>query len=167
MSLPFKFLSFAALCFGACAIAGEGSSMSKDKSPAPPPLPAIVALELEPATLVLQDARDERRVLVTGRTADGTAIDLTSVAIFKSDSASVAIQPDGYIQAKVAGEAAFIVSAAGKQASLTVSIKGATQPPVRFVRDVMPIIAKAGCKCWSLSRFGERQKRVQAFFARL
>src|SRR5206468_5614237 len=42
--------------------------------------PAIKALRLEPSSVVLKDARDERRVLVLGKTDGDKWIDLTSEA---------------------------------------------------------------------------------------
>ena len=53
---------------------------------AAPPLPTIRGLELRPAQLTLTDTRDERRVLVLGKTDGSNFVDLTAQAVFKTES---------------------------------------------------------------------------------
>src|SRR5438128_848077 len=79
-----------------------------------PELPAISAIEVEPARIVLHDARDARRVLIWGKTEGGGKIDLTSDARFECDSEAVAIDGDHYISPKKKGTAEISVRAAGK-----------------------------------------------------
>jgi hypothetical protein len=111
---------------------------------AAPPLPPIRSLELQPAKLTLRDARDERRVLVLGKTDSGGVIDLTSEAVFKSESPSIEVE-SGHIRAKQKGDCEVLVRAAGQTAKLPVTVESADKPPVRFVRDVEPLLAKLGC----------------------
>jgi hypothetical protein len=110
-----------------------------------PPLPSIRALKIEPATLSLRDARDERRVLVLGQTDSGEFLDLTSMAELKSASTNIAITAHATITAKVKGSTEITISAAGRTAKLPVTVEGGSTPPVRFVRDVEPVLSKAGC----------------------
>ncbi len=121
------------------AAADSGSSV-----PAPPPLPAIHALELRPAELTLKDARDERRVLVLGKTDQGDMVDLTAGASFQSESPAIEIN-GGYIRAKQKGNGEVLVTAAGQKIKLKVIVESADVPEVRFVRDVQPVLAKLGC----------------------
>src|SRR5437868_5440461 len=86
-----------------------GAEMSSTNLVAPP-LPVIRSIELQPAQLTLKDARDERRVLVLGKTDNGT-IDLTSLASFKTGSPAVEIA-DGHVRARQKGVAEISVSAA-------------------------------------------------------
>ncbi len=118
----------------------------KDAQPSvpAPPLPAIRALELRPAELTLADARDERRVLVLGKTADGSLIDLTSLASFKTDSSAVEIS-QGFVRAKAKGSAEVLVNVAGQKVKLPVTVTGADAVDARFVRDIQPVLAKLGC----------------------
>ena len=131
----------AALTFPALVAAAANTP----SAPAPPPLPPIHALKLEPASLHLQDGRDERRVLVLGVTDGEKLIDLTAQARYAASSTNLQIDPQGYIRGKAKGSAEVVVSAAGKEAKLPVTIDEAILPPVRFVRDVEPILSKAGC----------------------
>lgn len=109
------------------------------------PLPQAVALEFEPAALTLEDAREERHFIVWGKTKDGERFDLTSHAKLSEDSPAVEVGADGSVRATAAGEAAITVSAGGLEGKLPVKVTGAEKPPVRFVRDVVPMMSAAGC----------------------
>ena len=109
-----------------------------------PPLPPIHALELQPARLTLKNARDERRVLVLGRTDGSNVIDLTAQAVLKTDSPAIEID-GGYIRGREKGSAEVLITANGQTVKLSVEVESGESPAVRFVRDVQPILAKAGC----------------------
>lgn len=119
-------------------------SPAKESAPEQPPLPPIQSLAIEPASLTLVDGRDERRVLVWGKTAEGDLVDVTGAATLRSSSATVEIA-DGYIRPKSAGEAEVAVSACGREVKLPVKVVSAEDPPIGFVRDVMPALSKLGC----------------------
>ncbi len=122
----------------------SGAVSPNTPPPPAPPLPPIVGLELQPAQLTLKNLRDERRVLVLGKTDGTNFIDLTAQASLKSDSPHVEV--DGaYLRAKGKGSAEVLVSAAGHTLKLPVTVESAASPEVRFVRDIEPVLAKAGC----------------------
>ena len=123
----------------------EPTAADKKGALAKPPLPQIKSLTLEPATLTLEGGRDVRHVLVQGKTATGDLVDLTSEATFKSSSTNIEIEAGGEIAPKAQGEAEVTVAAAGLQAKLPVKITNADLTGVRFVRDVLPLMSKAGC----------------------
>jgi hypothetical protein len=111
-----------------------------------PSLPAIAKLEIEPPRLVLNGARDSRRVLVTGVTADGQRFDLTRQASFESGGTQVEVAPDGFFTPKSDGVVPITVQACGQTATFEVTVaQAASDPPISFLRDVMPILTKAGC----------------------
>jgi hypothetical protein len=116
-----------------------------DAGPAKPPLPAIESLQLEPASLTLENARDGRLVLVWGVTKDGQRYDFTDAATFKADSAAVTIGADRYVSPAAAGDASVTITAEGKEAKLPVKVLSADHPAVSFTRDVMPVMSKTGC----------------------
>src|SRR5579872_5765196 len=66
-------LRHAALAFVALGAIGHVSLIAAE----PAPLPAIVELTAFPAKLELNGIRDSRRVLVSGKTAEGQIVDLT------------------------------------------------------------------------------------------
>src|SRR5207237_9896408 len=86
-----------------------------------------------------------RQVLVGGVAADGKRFDLSDIATFKPDSDNVAVAEGRYLYPVKAGEATVTVSAEGKEAKLAVKMAKADVPPIRFGRDVMPVMASVGC----------------------
>ena len=71
------------------------------------PLPAIVELQVFPPRLELGGIRDSRRLLVSGRTADGQSIDLTTQAKLSAEGDAIAVERDGYVTPRKAGAARF------------------------------------------------------------
>ncbi|MGH7202368.1 MAG: DUF1553 domain-containing protein, partial [Planctomycetaceae bacterium] len=107
--------------------------------------PRFARLEVFPAKLELGHVRDARRLLVTGVTEDGLRFDLTPQARFQPAADHVAIDRDGYVVPKQAGETTITVSAGGLVATVPVVVKDVSDRPVSFVREVIPIISKVGC----------------------
>ncbi len=135
-------------CFILAIFFDGAFSWAANPVPAPPAklsTPIIRALRLEPASLTFFNGRDQRRVLVSGETATGEKFDLTSEAKFTADSPIVEIGENGLLKPKSKGESRITVSAAGASAKLPVKVESAELPPVGFVRDVEPLMAKIGC----------------------
>ncbi|HEX4795092.1 MAG TPA: DUF1549 and DUF1553 domain-containing protein [Humisphaera sp.] len=116
-----------------------------DKGPEKPPLPAIVSLELQPKSLTLTDDRDARQVLVWAVAEDGRRFDVTDLATFSAQSPMLQVGTDHYVHATAAGDGTVVVSAVGKETTLSVSVSNAALAPVRFVRDIEPVLAAVGC----------------------
>jgi hypothetical protein len=127
------------------SLSQAASSVADTNTPAPPPLPSIRALRLEPAMLTLNGARDERRVLVFGVAEGDKLVDLSSQANFQTASGEVTVGADGYVRPVSKGKATVLVKAAGREAKLPVEVQDAAGQPVQFVRDVAPVLSKAGC----------------------
>jgi hypothetical protein len=109
------------------------------------PAPAVRKIKLEPESITLEDGRDTRKVLVFGETDAKARIDLTSGAVLKSDSPNIEIDSEGYIHGRSKGQASVTIFAAGREARLLVKVESAAVPEVRFVRDIEPLLSKAGC----------------------
>ncbi len=133
-------LPFVAAC---CALSSAG--FAEDAAPKKPALPKIVSLSVQPSSLTLLDSRDARSFVVTGKTASGYAVDLSSLAVVKPAAPIVQMDRDGYVQPVKVGATRLVVSAAGQTAVVPVLVKSMTSPPVSFTRDIMPILSKAGC----------------------
>src|SRR3954470_19821964 len=86
------------------------------------PLPQAAKLVFEPASLTLEDGRDERRVIVWGVSKDGEKFDLSSEAKFSEDSPAIEISADGYVHATAVGDATVRVSAGGVEGTLPVKV---------------------------------------------
>lgn len=111
-------------------------------------IPAIQSIQLEPSALVLEDGRDARRILVWGETESGGRVDLTAEAEFQSRSKVASIvgsESQKVIAPAAVGATEVVVSYGGKSTTLLVEVKSMEVPPVRFVRDVVPVMSKVGC----------------------
>lgn len=113
-----------------------------EDAPAKPPL---VALETYPERLELSGSRDVRRILVTGKTADGLRYDVTHLANIVPAGAQVALDGDGYVAPKAVGETELVVTAAGLEVRVPVVVKDVNAAPVDFVTEVIPMMSKVGC----------------------
>lgn len=118
---------------------------AEEANPKKPALPPIVALKVQPAALTLLDARDARSVIVTGQSQAGYAVDLSPVAKLKAGSDLIRIDANGYVVPVKAGKTTLIVTAAGKQIAVPVTVQSAAAPRVSFVREVMPVMSRVGC----------------------
>ncbi len=127
------------------ARAKRADSASGDAGPAKLPIPAISSIRLEPESLTLQDGRDGRQVLVWGITEDGRRYDLTDEATFKAESANLSIVDGHFVYPQADGDGSVTITAQGQEAKLAVKVVSAVQPPVRFGREVMPVLAAVGC----------------------
>ncbi len=132
------------------ALVGLVSSLTltvraEDAAPARPALPKIARLSVQPATLTLEDSRDARALIVTGTTLAGDSVDLSPVATIKSGAALVRVDKDGYVQPLKVGRTFLTVTAAGQHIEVPVVVRSMASPPVSFVREVEPILSKAGC----------------------
>ena len=128
-------------------LALEAGSMPSEKAAPPPslPLPAIRSIKVEPESLSFLDGRDERRVVVKGEDANGQWFDVSGQADFKCDSGVVVLTQDGYLQPKAPGEGTVTVKALGQTARLPVKVETADLPPIRFVREIEPLLSRIGC----------------------
>jgi hypothetical protein len=141
MNAHSNFIRFASL-LAATAAAMSGYRLSAAE---PPALPPIVELATFPAKLELTGIRDSRRVLVSGKTAEGLSVDLTIGAQFTLEGDAVALEADSYVSPRKEGTARLIVKAAGKEIAVPVEVKDAKPAPVSFVREIQPSMSKVGC----------------------
>ena len=133
------------LLAGASIANAKSRTDMPDAGPPKPPVPAIVKLQLEPASLILSNLRDGRRVIVWGVAADGQKFDLSDEAVFKAASTGVRVDKENFVYPLEAGDGSVQVAAAGRQAVLPVKVVSAESPKIRFVRDVEPMLAQVGC----------------------
>ena len=146
MSLSRNILWVVALCLACTAGALRAKRAEQaEKAPARPNLPAIESIRIEPDTLTLHDARDARQVLIWGVAKDGQKFDLSDDARLVSDSDVASVGADRFISPLKAGEGTVTISAAGREAKLAVKVLSGDALPVRFTRDVMPLMASVGC----------------------
>ena len=119
--------------------------LSADPPAGKPAAAAVVELIVTPAKLELGSIRDARRVIVMGKLSDGTSTDLSGEAKLAPAGPQVSVDEEGYIHPQAAGETTVKVSAAGKEAQVSVVVKDIASKPVSFVREIEPLLSKVGC----------------------
>ena len=110
--------------------------------------PKIVGnIQVQPSTIKLSHRRHPHSILVTGKTADGQTVDLTSDAVFESGNKDVAgVNQLGWVNGVANGSSSVTVKAAGQTAQVKVAVElSAKARPYSFRHDVMPVLSKAGC----------------------
>jgi hypothetical protein len=113
-----------------------------------PAAPATLrSLTVYPLRLELGGPRDEQRLGVLGERADGRYRDLIGEARFASSAPTVAtVDSAGLVRAVKDGQTLITVQAGGKTTSVPVRVRStATDVPVSFSREIVPLMTKAGC----------------------
>ncbi len=90
--------------------------------------------------------RDWQSLTVSGRTADGFALDLTPQATFHSGDETVAVVENGWVRPIKSGKTTISVAAAGQTVAVAVEVElPAAERPYSFRHEVMPVLSKGGC----------------------
>ena len=109
-------------------------------------LPISGAIQVTPASLTLKHHRYEQSLIVSGRTAEGLAVDLTDGAVIRSSDESVAVVKQGWVTPLKSGETKLVVQAAGQTVEVPIKIElPAAELPYSFHHEVMPVLSKGGC----------------------
>jgi hypothetical protein len=110
----------------------------------------VAQLSVEPAQLQLR-AGEQAHLLVTARLNDGFEIDLTdSVTLQITDADVVKAEPAGVVRALRAGSAIVLATLREHRVEVSVEVSPvAESDPPTFLRDILPVLAKAGCTAGS------------------
>lgn len=109
------------------------------------PQPEVTELQVTPSQLQLHGVRDARRVLVTGKTADGQLVDLTPWVELKLAGPQAELDADQFVNPKAVGSTTLTASYGGKSLTVPVQVTEIANPPVSFIREIEPVMTKAGC----------------------
>jgi hypothetical protein len=109
--------------------------------------PDVVSIELTPSSITLNGPTATSSVLVTGKLADGSIIDLTGEAQFQINRKIVAqVLPNKRIRGVVDGTDEIEIAARGKSAYLKVEVTNSRKPrDFHFVNDIEPLFARYSC----------------------
>lgn len=103
-------------------------------------------LEVYPAEVRLLGPRAEQRVVVLGVRADGTKRDVSRTAQWRMESEGVAVVEQGVVRPRGDGRTVLHLQAGSASAAVPVVVEQSrADVPVEFVREVEPILTKAGC----------------------
>ncbi len=107
------------------------------------------SLQVVPSELNLSGQFDRAQLLVTSlasSAADERAVDLTGSATYQSSHPQVAtIVEGGRVLAVGNGQATITVTVGGQSCQVQANVQDVDSTPVDFIRDVRPILNKAGC----------------------
>jgi len=126
----------------AAAPALRGQAAGSDPPVAPDAKTALVS---EPARVRLA-AGQRAAFLITERLADGSEVDATDAAAVTVNAPDhAAIESPGVVRAGAAGSAVMTVTRGAHRLEIPVEITPPSEAPLSFVRDVLPVLGRAGC----------------------
>jgi hypothetical protein len=108
---------------------------------------AVVETLADPSQVRLLGPQAVYTLLVQGKTADGTLIDLTRTARYRVKDAKVAqVGPTGIVRAVGDGNTEVEVDAGGQKLLVRVEVAEAARPrAIHFENDIEPILSRFGC----------------------
>jgi len=111
-----------------------------------PPGTKVVKVEAQPAAVALKGPFDYVQLLLVGQLDNGDRIDVTRMATVASPANLVRLTPAGQVRPVADGAGELKCAVDGQSVTVPLKVSGQKEPPqVNFVRDVMPIMSKAGC----------------------
>ncbi|TXT32941.1 MAG: hypothetical protein FD138_2000, partial [Planctomycetota bacterium] len=109
-------------------------------------LPISGNVQVAPAALKLTHHRHEHSLIVSGKTADGIAVDLSSQATLTSADPTIADIENGWVKPLKSGQTQITVQADGQTVQVPVVVElPAVEKPFSFRHEVMPVLSKGGC----------------------
>jgi Protein of unknown function (DUF1553)/Protein of unknown function (DUF1549) len=126
----------------------RGASALAAEQPRPEtPRAELTRLVVYPDKVELTGERAEQRLGVLAEYADGRQWDVSREAKYASSADKVAVVAgQGVVRPVGDGSAVVTVSVAGRKVEVPVKVTGITaDAPVRFSRDVVPLLTRAGC----------------------
>ncbi len=126
---------------------GKAPTAKSSAKPAVAKAPTVTSLLVEPKEIALVGPRATQRLVATARFGDGTEREVTGQVKFVSSAPKlIGVDKDGVAFALNEGTATVRAEFGGKAVPLTVSARATKQEvPVNFLKEVVPIMAKAGC----------------------
>lgn len=131
-------------------LAGVQAMALKGEAAEPAPLKIdgseVTKLTAEPSRLRLR-AGEQAHVLITALLKDGLEADVTDTATLRAASQGfVQLETGGVVRARKAGADKLTAEFGGQRVEIPVEIVAAPENEApTFVRDVMPVLSKAGC----------------------
>ncbi|MEX0936408.1 MAG: DUF1549 domain-containing protein [Pirellulales bacterium] len=111
-----------------------------------PPESKLVAIEAEPQAIELDNPHADVQLLLTGVLQSGDRVDVTRMVALEGSSDRVTVSDAGIISPVAPGEDELVFSLAGQSVAVPVRVAELEGTyDISFVRDVMPVLSKAGC----------------------
>lgn len=106
-----------------------------------------LSLAVRPDSIRLTGAREMQQVIVTGRYADGSERDLTSVSVFRIEAGDVAvIGAGGLVEPRKNGRTTLTIQSGAHLVRVPIVVEGLDRPqPVSFRHEFIASVNVAGC----------------------
>lgn len=106
-----------------------------------------LSLAVRPNSIRLTGAREMQQVIVTGRYADGSERDLTSVSVFRIEAGDVAvIGAGGLVEPRKNGRTTLTIQSGAHLVRVPIVVEGLDRPqPVSFRHEFIASVNVAGC----------------------
>ncbi|MBX3439224.1 MAG: DUF1549 domain-containing protein, partial [Planctomycetaceae bacterium] len=107
---------------------------------------SLTAIKIEPDVVRLHGSHEYNQLLVRGLLNTGDEVDVTRMVQYTLDSDVAQAAPSGRVSAAQDGLAALVVSLGDQVRGVPIVVEGAaTERPISYVQDVMPVISRLGC----------------------
>jgi len=115
-------------------------------TPASAAPPTLTRLRVYPPVITLDNGRDRQSFVVQAEMSDGTTRDVTGLAKVSLANPKTTRLTHNVLRPLADGKNSLLVRYAGQQVSVPVLTRSSkVRPPISFLRDVMPVLAKGGC----------------------
>jgi WD40 repeat protein len=115
----------------------------------PVALPAsdpLTALQVEPGRIELKHRYDYQQIVVNGQLKSGNVIDVTRLVKITDATGALHVSRNLMVRGKQNGSGEITLALAGQKITVPVQVSGLdTAYTVDYIRDVTPILSKAGC----------------------
>src|SRR5439155_5615462 len=107
----------------------------------------IARLLVEPPEVLLSGLDAAQSLLITGVASDGSEMDLTRDAEFRSEDSTVArVDSSGWLLPVADGSTSVTVSTRQMEARVAVTVQGSRVPRrFNFENQIVPVLSKLGC----------------------
>lgn len=109
--------------------------------------PQVLSVQANPPSIMVSGAGAQFSLLIDGKRADGSEIDLTRNATFRSLSPDLlSVSATGLVRGLKDGTGSIQAEAAGRTVAIEVTVEGSQAPKkFNFENDIVPLLSKFGC----------------------
>ena len=106
----------------------------------------LVSIEALPKAVELAGAFEKSQLVLTGRLADGTSLDLTRMVQFSAAQPNVvSVSSSGLVRVLGKGQTKLSASVGGQTVEIPVNVVSSEIASTDYIRDVTPVLSKLGC----------------------
>ncbi|MDA0285103.1 MAG: DUF1549 domain-containing protein, partial [Planctomycetota bacterium] len=106
----------------------------------------LVSIEAIPNAIELAGAFEKSQLVLTGRLANGTTVDVTRMVQFSVAQPNViSVSSSGLVRVLGQGETTLSANVGGQTVQVPVKVTSARIAPTDYIRDVTPVLSKLGC----------------------